>query len=138
MNEYKEKLEEYGRLMGASDPESEKRKDELVAWLEANHTPEVQPLCDEWAEERMKEMEADVEDIKREALRQQMSEKAYKLIPWSYIAKEYFGKSVSWLTQRINGYPVRGRVYTLNTEQKDTLNRALSDIGDFIGSYRLA
>ena len=84
------------------------------------------------------EMEADNEDIKTEALRSQMDDKAYKLIPWSYIAKNYFGKSVSWLTQRINGYPVRGHVYTLTTDQKQTLNRALSEIGEFIGSYRFA
>ena len=83
-------------------------------------------------------MEADNEDIKQQALREQINDKAYKLIPWSYIAKEYFGKSVSWLTQRINGYSVRGKVYTLNEEQKATLNRALSEIGKFIGSYRVA
>ena len=84
------------------------------------------------------EMEADNETIKKEVLRAQMDDKAYKLIPWSYIAKEYFGKSVAWLTQRINGYPVRGKVYTLNEEQKATLNRALSEIGSYIGSYRVA
>lgn len=124
--------------MGNSDPESEKKKSELLAWLEAHHTEEVQPVCEEWADKFLDEMEADIEELKQRALREQMSEQAYKLIPWSYIAKNYFGKSVSWLTQRINGYPVRGRVYTLNPEQKQTLNRALSEVGSFIGSYRLA
>jgi len=84
------------------------------------------------------DMETENEEIKQVALREQISDKAYKLIPWSYIAKNYFGKSVSWLTQRVNGYPVRGKVYTLTDEQKDTLNRALSEIGTFIGSYRIA
>ena len=127
-------MEEIKSLAGTGN---EARINELAEWLAAHkegHEEEVEKFMDEW----LSEMEADVEDIKHEALRQQMSDQAYKLIPWSYIAKNYFGKSVSWLTQRINGYPVRGRVYTLNAEQKQTLNRALSEVGSFIGSYRLA
>ena len=58
-------------------------------------------------------------------------------LPLSYIAEHYFKKSASWLSQRINGTPVRGRVYTLNEEQKEIFNRALSDIGRLIGSYRI-
>jgi len=138
MKEYKAKLEEYKGLMGNTDPESEKRKAELVEWLEAHHSEEMQPVADQWAEKVVKELEADVEELKKEVLRSQMDEKLYKLMPWSYIAKVYFGKSVSWLTQRVNGYPVRGKVYTLNEEQKQTLNRAFAEIGEFIGSYRFA
>ena len=108
-----------------------------MVWLvdnKAGHEQEIDQLLEGW----LTEMEADVNDIKQEALRQQLSNEAYKLIPWSYIAKEYFGKSLSWLTQRVNGYPVRGHVYTLNAEQKQTLNRALAEVGALIGSYRVA
>ena len=108
-----------------------------MVWLadnKAGHEQEIDQLLEGW----LSEMEADVNDIKQEALRQQLSSEAYKLIPWSYIAKEYFGKSLSWLTQRVNGYPVRGHVYTLNAEQKQTLNRALAEVGALIGSYRVA
>ena len=109
----------------------------MTDWLVAHkegHEEEIEHFMDGWLDE----LETDVEDIKKEALRSTMGDKMYKLIPWSYIAQEYFGKSLSWLTQRINGYPVRGKVYTLNAEQKETLNRALSEIGEFIGSYRFA
>lgn len=77
-------------------------------------------------------------ELEQEVLRQRMSDKVYKLTPWGYIAKEYFGKSAAWLSQRINGTPVRGHVYALNDEQKKTLNRALSEVGEIIGSYRFA
>ncbi len=137
MEEIKKVMKELKALSGQSDQESEERKSELMEWLVAHkegHEEEIDAFMENW----LCEMEADNEDIKKQALRKQIDDKAYKLIPWSYIAKEYFGKSVSWLTQRINGYAVRGKVYTLNEEQKATLNRALSEIGSFIGSYRVA
>lgn len=57
-----------------------------------------------------------------------------EIISMSYIAKHYFGKTRAWLYQRINGNPVRGKVYTLNSKEKDILNNALQDISKKIGS----
>lgn len=124
--------------MGSDRPEDIARKEEIARQLKAMDSPEVRRLVSEMAHRQMDIVETNLNEIAQEVLRSQMDDTAYKLIPWSYIAKEYFGKSVSWLTQRINGYPVRGKVYTLNTEQKETLNRALKEIGTFIGSYRFA
>lgn len=56
------------------------------------------------------------------------------LVPLSYIAKTYFGKSRAWLYQRINGYKVKGKVYTLNEKEIEVFNQALKDIGKKIGS----
>ena len=137
MDSIKKAIEEYKSLTGREDTVSKTRMAELATWLSNNkhsHEQEIEQLMDGW----LNELAADVEDIKQEALRQQLTDEAYKLIPWSYIAKNYFGKSLSWLTQRVNGHPVRGRVYTLNAEQKATLNRALSEVGTLIGSYRIA
>lgn len=117
--------------------QNETRKEELIKFIESHkegHEEEIEKMMDQW----LSEMEADNEDIKQQVLRAQMDELTYKLIPWSYIAKEYFGKSLSWLTQRVNGYNVRGHIYTLNEEQKQTLNRALKEVGTRIGSYRFA
>lgn len=66
-------------------------------------------------------------------IREQMNE-IIDLIPLSYIAKNYFGKSRAWLYQRINGYRIRGHVYTLNEKELEIFNRALKDIGNKIGS----
>lgn len=65
---------------------------------------------------------------------QQQLEKYKEIIPMSYIARKYFGKSAAWLLQRVNGYPVRGKVYTLKPEEVSTLNQALHDIGNTLGS----
>ena len=131
-------VEEFESLIGSDRPEDMARKEEIARQLKAMDSPEVRRLVSEMAHRQMDVVENNLNEIAQEVLRSQMDDTAYKLIPWSYIAKEYFGKSVSWLTQRINGYPVRGKVYTLNTEQKETLNRALKEIGTFIGSYRFA
>ena len=74
---------------------------------------------------------------KRITIREQMSE-IIDLIPISYIAKNYFGKSRAWLYQRINGYKVRGRVYSLNEKEVETFNRALKDISHKIGSLSVS
>lgn len=72
------------------------------------------------------------------ALREQLAEDDYKLLPLRYIAQNYFGKSAAWLSQRLNGSKVRGHVYTLNSEQKDIFNRAVQEIGQRISSLQLA
>lgn len=66
-------------------------------------------------------------------IREQMKE-VVDLVPIAYIAKNYFGKSRAWLYQRINGYKVRGHVYTLNDKEVEVFNRALKEIGNKIGS----
>ena len=137
MEEITKVLEELKSVTGKTDVQSEVRKKELTQWI-ADHKEGHEKEIDAFMENWLADMETENEEIKQVALREQISDKAYKLIPWSFIAKNYFGKSVSWLTQRVNGYPVRGKVYTLTEGQKKTLNRALSEIGTFIGSYRIA
>lgn len=60
------------------------------------------------------------------------------IIPLGYIAKKYFGKSTAWLSQRINGTKVRGKVYTLSKEDLETFNFALQDISRKLGSISIA
>lgn len=76
----------------------------------------------------------DMKLIKKElTIREQMKD-IINLVPLSYIAQTYFGKSRAWLYQRINGYKVRGKVYSLNEKEIEIFNRALKDIGTKIGS----
>lgn len=76
----------------------------------------------------------DMKQIKKElTIREQMKD-IINLVPLSYIAQTYFGKSRAWLYQRINGYKVRGKVYSLNEKEIEIFNRALKDIGTKIGS----
>lgn len=56
-------------------------------------------------------------------------DKIYPAVSWSYIASHYFGKSRSWLNQRINEYKVNGEVVTFTPEEKSKLINALKDLG---------
>lgn len=138
MNEIEALVKELESLIGASDPKKMARFDEVLSRLKELNGPEVQEKVKPIVEKQLKFLRSMRPVVEQEVMRRRMDEKVYKLTPWGYIAKEYFGKSAAWLSQRINGTPVRGQVYTLNEEQKKTLNRALSEVGELIGSYRFA
>lgn len=57
-----------------------------------------------------------------------------KIISMSYVAREYFGKSRSWLSHRLNGDTVNGKPCRLNKEQMQEFKKALADIANKIGS----
>lgn len=133
MNELELKLQEYESLLGRSDAESLARKDEIVKWLDEHKSEESQEKTEALINKRL-----EMADCFIASVRKQIADEDYKLLPLSYIAEHYFGKTRAWLYQRINGQPVRGRVYTLNEEQKTIFNNALQDIAKRIGSYRIA
>lgn len=137
MAEIERLTKELDSLMGETAPEKRERFNEVVARLKELNGPEVQAKMKPVVEHQLAVARQEGEMVKG-IMRQQMDETTYKLIPWSYIAREYFHKTPGWLQQRINGQPVRGKVYTLNNEQKAVLGRALSEICSKIGSYRLA
>lgn len=138
MTEIERLTKELDSLMGETDKQKRARFDEIIARLKELDVQEVKTAMAPVVEHQLEYLKTTRKELEQEVLRQRMSDKVYKLTPWGYIAKEYFGKSAAWLSQRINGTPVRGHVYTLNDEQKKTLNRALSEVGEIIGSYRFA
>ena len=134
MDNLNELLKELKTLVGGEGEENRRRFSEILDELEAHKgEPEVQEALDAFVTSGIEETRQDIA-----ALRSQIEEEDYKLIPVSYIAKKYFGKSASWLYQRINGNKVGGRTYTLNDEQKATFNHALQDIADRIRSFSIA
>ena len=131
-------IKEAERLMREQPEDASERIDEIVKELEATDSPEQRQMVSDMLHRQLAVTEKNLMEIGHELMREQIDDELYKLIPWSYIARTYFHKEPSWLHQRINGSPVRGKVYTLNEEQKQTLNRALADVGQKIGSYRFA
>ena len=98
-------LKELKTLVGGTDEANRRRFTEILDELEAHkNEPKVQEALDAFVTSGINEIKQDIT-----ALRQQIEEDDYKLIPMSYIAKHYFGKSASWLYQRINGNKVGGR-----------------------------
>ena len=132
MEETKQLLEELKALMKKDDEESTARRDEISEWLKNHRSPEVEEAFKEFMEEGLAEISSEVQDIRR-----QIADEDYRLLPISYIAKKYFGKSHAWLSQRINGTKVRGKSYTLNSEQKEIFNKAMQDLSTFYCSFRL-
>ncbi len=132
MENIKELMAEYRQLSRRNDAESEKRKDEIIAYIKEHATEEEKEYVGEFVTKNVANLQVQVA-----CLRAQLGEMDYKLLPISYIAKEYFGKSASWLLQRLNGYKVRGKVYTLTQEQKETFNHAVQDIAKQLESLRL-
>jgi hypothetical protein len=133
MNEAMKKIEELKKLVRLTDEESKRKVDEIAIWFKDHKDPESQELFDRFMTDGLEEIEVEIADIRR-----QIEDEDYRLLPISYIAKKYFGKSQSWLSQRINGTKVRGHVYTLNDEQKKIFNTAMEDLSKFYGSFRLA
>ncbi len=125
-------LAELGPLMGKDDVECVKRKKELFAWLKEHNTEDNKAKVQVFFNREMQEMSKGIED-----LRKQIDAEKYKILPLSYIAKNYFGKSTSWLLQRINGYKVRGKTYSLTDEQKTIFNNAIKDVAEKISSVKL-
>lgn len=120
-------------LMGKTDKASEERRDEISLWLKENSAnEEVKEAYNRFMTEGLAEVKSRVDK-----LREQIDSR-YDLLPISYIAQHYFGKSKAWLYQRLNGNKVRGKVYTLNDEQKNIFNSAVKDIARQIGSVQLS
>lgn len=120
-------------LMGKTDKASGERRDEISLWLKENGAnEEVKEAYNRFMTEGLAEVKSGVDK-----LREQIDSR-YDLLPISYIAQHYFGKSKAWLYQRLNGNKVRGKVYTLNDEQKSIFNSAVKDIARQIGSVQLS
>ena len=78
-------------------------------------------------------IEEDVTEMEEMTYRLQLEE-VLEIVNLSYIAKKYFGRTQSWLSQRINGCTVNGKKATFTPNEIETLNHALSDIAQIIGS----
>ena len=122
-------IKELGKLMGKTDTQSTERRAEIATWFRENKTPENDALFSEFIETGVSQIAEDIEII-----RNQLDTQDYRLLPMSFIASHYFGKSSSWLSQRLNGTQVRGRRYTLNEEQRTTFNNAVQEVAKRIGS----
>ena len=61
-----------------------------------------------------------------------------KLISVSEFARKYFGKSASWLHQRINGNEVHGKAVTFTEKELNILSDALKDVANKLNSAAAA
>ena len=78
-----------------------------------------------------------LDDAKALKIKEKMAEIS-DIISMTYIAKTYFNKSKSWLSQRINELSVNGKPVQFLPSEVDTLNYAFSDISKKIGTFRIS
>lgn len=138
MEDLKLKLEELKKYIGKIDDDSRTQFDIIMKEIEAMQlTEKERATVGEFLLHGINDIKGSIDKIENELkIRDQLKEVA-GILPLSYIAKNYFGKSAAWLYQRINGNKVRGKVYTLNHEEVATFNRALKEIGNKISSLSI-
>lgn len=82
------------------------------------------------------QLDETIAEAKSMAIREKLAS-VLPAISMSYIAKNYFGKSRSWLCQRINGLAVNGKEARFTEREKATLDHALKDIAGSLLNVRL-
>lgn len=132
MNELTLKFEELKSCLGKTDAESRKKFEETLAYIRANDSEEAQRIMKETLDEGIKNTKQEIEVLKSQL------EDIYDILPLAYIAKRYFNKSRAWLYQRLNGYKIKGKTYSLNEEEKRIFNAAMQDLSARIGSVQLS
>ena len=125
-------LNELRPLMGSTDPVERQQFEQLMAELKNREvSDDEKKMIGDFYQTGLKEVEDDIIHL-REKIGSD-----YDLLPLAYIAEKYFKKTRSWLYQRLNGYSVRGKVYTLNSAEKDIFNQAVQDIAKRISSVHI-
>ena len=75
-------------------------------------------------------------DIKELKIKEQLSQIS-EIISMAYISKNYFNKSKSWMSQRINELDVNGKPAKFTSEEVEILNYAIQDISSKLGAVRI-
>ena len=84
----------------------------------------------------LKALDGDIEELRASRIREKMGD-LDQAVSFAYIAKNYFGKSYSWLIQRLNGSKVNGKEAHFNKEEVLQLQSALNDLGRKLSSIVL-
>lgn len=134
-----EKLLKELQMMSALDGNASLEKAKEIR-LKYNKPEEIE-FISQYMSKEMDVIENDIKVVdadlnRRLSIKAQIKEIS-EIVSLKYIAKNYFGKSAAWLSQRINGSPVRGKIYYLKESELHTLNMAIQDIGRKLGSLSI-
>jgi hypothetical protein len=89
---------------------------------------------------KIADLEATMEfasEMKELKIKEQLSQ-ITEMVSMAYIAKTYFSKSKSWLSQRINEFDVNGKPAKFTSEEVERLNFAIQDISSKLGTVRIS
>ena len=75
--------------------------------------------------------------VKQLKVKEQIKE-MQEIISMSFIAKTYFSKTKSWMSQRKNELNVNGKPAQFTPEEINILNEAFKDISKKVGEFRIS
>lgn len=133
----KTKIQKLQQMISAQDPNAMEFLQNIVS--EAN-TAEEKQLIDELAQSLLlsanQTMDKLEEEVTEYSIRQKMGPLA-DAINFAFIAREYFGKSRSWLYHKIKGDIVNGKPASFTPGEKETFFNALNDIKCQLSAFTL-
>ena len=138
MKGLQEELNELRELFRNITPETEEEYQKYFLSIQERYTsPKEVEAINEYMMSCYSIMDENIEETSRLLTIQEQLKPYKEILPISYIARTYFGKSEAWLQQRIYGYKVRGKVYSLSDKDINTQNLAIQDISKKIGSLSI-
>ena len=122
--------------MNSKGEAREKADVEMQAFFDSL-TEKDKKLIAEAVDEDFSKIHQKIEDCKNLSHRIEVRKRLEEVLPFisiSKVAEVYFGKSASWLHQRI----VHGKPCRFTDEEIDIFNKALQDISKKIGSLNIS
>ena len=134
--ELKVELEKLKSHLQNSDTEAFKKQLKVLKdnFTSESNLNEMDEFIDEMVHENMAERDRAFDEIK---LRAELILNK-EIIPFSYIARNYFKKSKSWIYQRLNGNSINGKSVDFTPNEIETFNFAIQDISKRLGSISIA
>lgn len=139
MKTINDELKELSAIFNGDSINKEEEYQQKFLYIQEHYTTETdsEAIAD-WLLNGYQELATEAETLDRAMTLQEKIKEMKEIVPLSYIARNYFGKSTAWLQQRIYGYKVRGRVYTLSEQDRLIFNNAIQDICNKLGSLSIA
>lgn len=139
MKTINDELKELSAILNGDSANKEEEYQQKFLYIQEHYTTEAnsEAIAD-WLLNGYRELDAEAEELNRAIALQKKIKEMKEIVPISYIARNYFGKSTAWLQQRIYGYKVRGRVYTLSEQDRQVFDNAIRDICNKLGSLSIA
>jgi hypothetical protein len=111
-------------------PERDKAQRELDAFFKSLNEEEKELVNEAVAEDfvRIHKKIDEAKELKKQIEIRTALAETLPFISVSELAKQYFGKSASWLHQRINGNEIHGKAAAFTGEELNTLAHALKDV----------
>lgn len=139
MKTINDELKELAAILNSDSANKEEEYQNKFRYIQEHYTTEADAeAISDYLLNGYRALGDEAEELMREMTLQEKIKEMKEIVPVSYIARNYFGKSAAWLQQRIYGYKVRGRVYTLNEKDRQTFNDAIRDICEKLGSLSIA